>query len=177
MASSLSLASRIFFSYSIALSIAVEIGDKRGEGNRRGHLGGIFIEKARRLPEGPERSQALQDAQESITAAIRLCQKVGDLEKEGTWLMNLGIVFSLEGATDDAIKYFTSALSIAKQRGFSLLTAQTHFNLGATLAPSGQLRAALEHFRSAGVLLYQMRSPLASKADLYVRRLEAMLVK
>lgn len=157
-----------------ALAIAVEIGDKRGEGNRTGHLGGILLAKASRFPPGPEQSETLGGAREHITTAMRLARETGDIEKSGVWHMNLAHVCLLEGHAIEGINQLEEALAIAVAGGFALLEAQTRFNLGSVLARLGQPKAALGHFRASSELLQKMGSPLAAKAEEYVRRLTEM---
>jgi tetratricopeptide (TPR) repeat protein len=158
-----------------ALAIAVEIGDKRGEGNRTGHLGGILLAKAERLPLGSEQSGALKSAREHITTAMRIAEETGDMEKSGSWLMNLGHLSLLEGNVVEGIKQIEAALRVAEIGGFALLEAQARLNLGSTLASQGKLQLALGHFRASYALLRRVRSPLAAKAEAYIIRLNKML--
>jgi tetratricopeptide (TPR) repeat protein len=158
-----------------ALAIAIEVGDKRGEGNRTGHLGGILLAKAKRLPPGHEQTGALESARGHITTAMRIAEETGDAQKAGSWLMNLGHVFLLEGNVVEGIRQFEAAFRVAEIRGFALLEAQARFNLGSVMASQGKLQSALNHFRASSALLRKMGSPLAAQAEAYITRLNEML--
>jgi tetratricopeptide (TPR) repeat protein len=157
-----------------ALGIAVEVGDRRGEGNRTGHLGRLFFERATRLAPGPEQTTMLEIAREHTMTAMRIAQETGDTEKATCWTMNLGLVLSAEGKLAEATKELERALEASKAGGFAMLEAQTHFNLGTTLALQNQLDLAITHLASSSVLLRRMGSPLASHAKAYVERLNEM---
>lgn len=162
-----------------ALAIAVEIDDVRGEGNRTGHLGGILFAKASRLPPGPERSKILNSARELLATALQLAQETGDVEKAGSWEMNLANICMLEGRFTEGITMYEGVLDMAKAKGFARLEAQVRFNLGLALVPIGepQARDALNHFRTSRALLRKMGSPTAAKVETYINRLTDLLAK
>ena len=160
-----------------ALAIAVEIGDIRGEGNRNGHLGGIIIAKAARLSPGSEQSSMLVDSRKLIATALRFAHETGDAEKVGVWEMNLGSICTLEGKFVEGIDQYEMALRIARSGGFARLEAQVRFNLGLALAPMGEPRAALDHFRVSSTLLRAMGSPMTARVETYISRLNDLLAK
>lgn len=158
-----------------ALTIASRIGDKRGEGNRRGHLGGILMAKARQMPAGPEQVRALDNAREHIMAAVDLARETQDPHKIAVWTMNLGSVHALKGDIGAALDLYKQALEVAKAGGFTEVEAQANCNLGSTNVHLRRLDTALAYFRAARLLLRGTQSPILAQAEAYAERLEEML--
>ncbi len=144
-----------------ALAIAREIGDRRGEGNRLGHLGGIIIRRAEKLPAGPERFCLFENAREQINAALRAAQETRDQEKIASWLMNLGATYRHTKDNDRVLALFREALTVATESGFAQVESQIRYNLGTALVECGQLEAALAELRQSGALLDKLGSPRA----------------
>lgn len=158
-----------------ALAIAVEIGDKRGEGNRIGHLGGLLFAKAMNLPSGVERFRALESARKHCSLARDIAQATNDFEKSACWMMNLALIAALEGRISECIKRLEEVLGLIQGRGYGLLEAQVHYNLGDMLDRCGQIESALAHFHKSCVTLKCMGSPMASRTEEHIRRLNATL--
>lgn len=148
-----------------ALEIAREIGDKRGEGNRIGHLGGFQFTKASKLSAGPERSNLLEDARKHLGIAIRLADEIRDAEISATWRMNLANVYAMQCEIGESIKLCEESIRLARTNGFFRVEAQARYNLGLYYRQLGRLEAALEQLELSVVLLDNMHSPLAKRAQ------------
>ena len=154
-----------------SLAIAIELGDRRGEGNRIGHLGGILFAQANELPRDEEQTKLLAEARHKIETALRIAEETSDAEKAGSWLMNLASVSLLEGDPQRAFTEYSRALALAKALGFKRLEAQVRYNLGAMLAKCGALSDAKQHLEACYPLLVEMDSPFA---DITQQRIHAL---
>ena len=133
--------------YEQALTIAREIGDRRGEGSRPGQPGQCLRRPGRdsqghrvlragpghlprdRGPKGRRRSTwatwalAYADLGETRKAieyyeqALTISREIGDRRGEGADLGNLGLAYADLGETRKAIEYYEQALAIAREIG------------------------------------------------------------
>ncbi|MBK9096478.1 MAG: tetratricopeptide repeat protein [Anaerolineae bacterium] len=87
--------------YEGALAISREIGDRRGEGNHLGNLGGAYW--------------ALGETRRGIefaTQALAISREIGDRRGEGNDLANLGIAYKRLGNLNQAHDCWRQALAI-----------------------------------------------------------------
>lgn len=147
-----------------ALAISRRIGDRRGEGNRIGHLAGIKLRRAEKLSVGPERYVLYEEARRLLDDALRLARETRDAEKEACWLMNLAHPGLNFGNSQMRVAYYRQGLSVATVAGFAGVEAQIRYNLAITLAEFNQLHAALEEFNRAAGIFAHLRSPLEISA-------------
>ena len=89
------------FRSSLALAIAREIGDRRGQGNALGNLGNAYSDLG-------EPRKAI----EFYEQALKISKEIGDRRGEGADLGNLGSAYSDLGEPRKAIKFYEQALKI-----------------------------------------------------------------
>jgi tetratricopeptide (TPR) repeat protein len=117
--------------YEDALTIAREIGDRRGEGNRLGNLGNAY----RALGE-------VARAIEYYEQALAIAREIGDRRGEGNSLGNLGNAYSALGEVSRVIEYYEEALAIAREIGDRRGEAFCCWNLGLLYEDADPARAA-----------------------------------
>lgn len=88
--------------YELALSIAVDIGDRQTEGILLGDLGDIY-----------ESLYETEKAIETYEAALRIAREIQDQKQEADHLSNLGLVYIWMGKAREGIEYINQALQIA----------------------------------------------------------------
>ena len=109
-----------------AIEIARETGNRRGEGNRIGHMGGIILAKSIQLDSGIEAKIGVQCAKEKIETALGIARETGDLERAGAWLMNLGNIHVVQGNDRLACEVLQDAVDLGVEAGFGRLEAQSY---------------------------------------------------
>ena len=82
-----------------ALAIAIEIGDRRGEGTTYGNLGNVFYSLGE-----------CQNAKEYHEKALAIAIEIGDRRGEGTRYGNLGSMFASLDEYQNAKEYLEKAL-------------------------------------------------------------------
>ena len=161
-----------------ALAIAIEIGDRQGEGRCYGNLGSVssyfgdyvkaneYLEKALaiaieigdRQGEGSRYgnlgtvSSSLGDyvkANEYLEKALAIAIEIGDREGEGKRYENLGTVFKSLGDYVKANEYLEKALAIAIEIGDRKGEGARYGNLGTVLKSLGDYVKANEYFEKA----------------------------
>ena len=89
-----------------AIEIFQKHGNRSGEGDAYGSLGGVYQNKGE-----------LDRAEELFTRAMDIAQELGDKTRAGHHLGNLGIVYGEKGQQDRAIAHYTQAVDIAREVG------------------------------------------------------------
>jgi len=154
-----------------SIAIAVEVGDKRGEGNRTGHLGRVLFLKAKDLPSSLERDMMLNRAEGYALVAIDSAKITKDPEKAAYALMNFAGIRYLRGSSAESIPILEEALKFAHKARALRAEGQIRLNLGSQLAKLGPDNDALSHLKIAADLLTKMRSPLADIAQIHHQKL------
>jgi tetratricopeptide (TPR) repeat protein len=89
-----------------ALTIAREIGDRRGEGICLSKLGNVYISL-----------RQIEQAMKLYQGSLAIAREIGDRAEEGPRLNALGIIYRLLGQIEQAIDLFEEALTIFREIG------------------------------------------------------------
>ena len=116
------------------MKIAIEIGDRAGEGGAYGNLGN-----------GCYSMGDLRKAVEYHERALKIAIEIGDRAGEGGAYGNLGNTYYLLGDFRIAIEYHERALKIAKEIGDRAGEGRAHGNLGNAYHVLGDFRKAIEY--------------------------------
>ena len=110
-----------------AVSAARETGDRRGEGNALGNLGGAYnrLGDARKTAEYQEQ-------------ALVIARETGDRRGEGAALNNLGLAYADLGDARKAIEFYEQALVIKREIGDRRGEGNALGNLGGCLLSFGR---------------------------------------
>ncbi len=131
------------------LTIAREIGDRRGEGNALGNLGNAYDSLG-------QYQLAIDYHQQRLTIA----REIGDRRGEGNALGNLGIAYQSLGQYQQAINYYQQALTIAREIGDRSGEFYSLNNLAFTYKNLQQIPQALETWQSALALSSPLKFPV-----------------
>ena len=121
-----------------ALAIAIEIGDKRGEGNINGNLGAVFDSRCE-----------YQKAKEYYEEALAIAIEIGDRPGEGTRNRNLGAMFHSLSEYQKAKEYLEKAFAIAIETGDKQGEGDINRILGAVFESLGEYQTAKEYHKKA----------------------------
>ncbi|MBI4726726.1 tetratricopeptide repeat protein [candidate division TA06 bacterium] len=88
-------------------------------------------------------------ARETLDSVLTQAESKGDELITARVLINNGQIFLRGGKTEEAITYFTKALSIYQILKNDKETAQVHGSLGKAFELTGEIPKAIEHYRSA----------------------------
>ena len=129
--SHLDISDVLFNAYEKALAIAIEIGDRRGEGTTYGNLGNVFHSLGE-----------YQNAKEYHEKALAITIEIGDRREEGTTYGNLGSVFHSLDEFQNAKEYHEKALAIAIEIGDRGVEGTTDGKLGKVFDSFGEYQNA-----------------------------------
>lgn len=136
------------------LTIAREIGDRRGEGAALGGLGNVY----RNLGKYEE---ALDFHQQQLVIA----REIGDRNGEGTALINMGATqFKLKKYSESLINNQV-ALEIFQEIGDRSGDAEVFKNLAELHHALGEIEVARQYCQQALVLATELRIPLAAECE------------
>ncbi|RMX48114.1 hypothetical protein pdam_00002607 [Pocillopora damicornis] len=121
-----------------ALAIAIEIGDRKGEGTGYENLGYVFYSLGEH-----------QKAKEYFEKALAIKIEIGNRKGEGTHYGNLGCVFHSLGEHQKAEEYYEKALAIAIDTGNRGTEGRTYGNLGHVFRSLGEYQKAKEYCEKA----------------------------
>ncbi len=121
-----------------ALSIAKEIGDKKGEGISFSHLGSIYYILG-------NYHKAIEIYEQSLSIA----REIGDKKAEGVNLGNLGNAYDNLGDYQKAIEFHEQSLSISRKIGDKKGEGANLGNLGITYDNLGDYQKAIEFYEQA----------------------------
>ncbi|CAH3043802.1 unnamed protein product [Pocillopora meandrina] len=137
-----------------ALAIAIEIGDRSGEGTTCGNLGKIgnrYGEETTYTNLGSVFGSLgeYHKAKEYHEKALAIAIEIGDRSGEGTTCGNLGSVFDSLGEYRKAKEYHEKALAIAIEIGNRYGEGTTYTNLGSVFHSLGECQKAKEYHEEA----------------------------
>ncbi|MFH1014332.1 MAG: tetratricopeptide repeat protein [Nitrospirota bacterium] len=161
--------------YEQALEIAQDIGDKLGEGNRLGNLGLAYCSLGEYLsplhePHFQTKSTHLDlfernntewtrwnalckslyaKANNHLAQALKISRDIGDKQREGIHLGNLGLVYNSLGRYSTAIKYHKKALEISQDTGYKRGEGNHLGSLGIAYSSLGDYPKAIEYYKKA----------------------------
>jgi len=115
------------------LTIAREIGDRRGEGAALGNLGIAYYSLGRY-------EEAIDFYQQRLTIA----REIGDRQGEGNALGNLGVAYNSLGRYEEAIDFHQQYLTIAREIGDRLGEGTALGNLGIAYHSLGRYEEAID---------------------------------
>ena len=121
-----------------ALAIAIEVGDRKGEGTTCGHLGIVFHSLG-------EYQKAREYQEKALAIVIEICDRKG----EETTCGHLGTVFRSLGECQRAKEYQEKALAIAIEIGDRQGEGTTYGNLGSVFDSLGEYQNAKEYHEKA----------------------------
>ena len=121
-----------------ALAIAIEIGDRGGEGTTYGNLGSVFHSLGE-----------YQNAKEYYEKALAIAIEIGDRRGEGRFNGNLGNVFYSLGEYQKAKEYYEKALAIAIEIGDRRGEGVIYGNFGNVFHSLGKYQRAKEYYEKA----------------------------
>ena len=115
-------------------------------------------------------------AEDCMRRAQAIWEKIGNREKLGTCLNNLGRICEERGQLAEGIALHRKALAMRQQaQGEHEDTAFSHGNLGVALATAGQWAEAEEHLRAAVDMYERLGKGECPEAQGYRRNLEICL--
>ena len=116
------------------MKIAIEIGDRAGEGGTYGNLGNAY------------RSQGdFRKAVEYLEKHLKIAIEVGDRVGEGEAIGNLGSAYKSLGDFQKAIEYHEKYLKIAKEIGYRAGEGRAYSSLSNPYLSQGDFRKAIEY--------------------------------
>ncbi|PFX11633.1 Tetratricopeptide repeat protein 28 [Stylophora pistillata] len=121
-----------------ALDIAIEIGDKQGEGASYGNLGSVYYTLG-----------DYKTAKEYHDKGLAIAIETGDKEKEVTSNRNLGILFRSLGEYSKAKDYYMKAFAIAEEIGDRKKECANYLSLGFLYHQLSKNKVAKEYFDKA----------------------------
>ncbi|CAH3141516.1 unnamed protein product, partial [Pocillopora meandrina] len=121
-----------------ALAIAIEIGDRKGEGTSNGNLGNVFHSLCQ-----------YQKAKEYYEKALAIDIEIGNRPGEGPIHGNLGKVFHSQGEYQKAKEYYERALAISIEIGDRHGKGRLNGNLGNVFHSLGEYQKAKEYYEKA----------------------------
>ena len=124
------------------LSIAKEVGDRRGKGSAYLHIGDVH----KSLGDVPR-------AMEYYKQGLRNAEEIGDSFVQGQAYCRLGNCYRKLHDLKEAIECYKKHLSMAEEIGETMSEACAHTDLGHSFLQSHSLNEALKHFR-CGVKIY-----------------------
>ncbi len=117
-----------------SLEIARDIGDRKGEADARGHLGGLCWSLGR-----------YEEAREHDERRLAIACEIGDRVGEATATGGLALVFVELGRYEEARKHHSRSLAIARQIGDRLGEGVATGNLGVVAACQSRYDEAIRH--------------------------------
>ena len=136
--------------FSLALALAQQLGDRRGEGLAMGDLGGLYRGQGR-----------MQEAQEHLAVALAIHREVGNRSAEGATSNTLGYLLSELGQIDEAFGHHEQALAILREVGNRVGESSVLNSLGVRYAEQGRLAEAATHFEQALAISHEVGDRLA----------------
>jgi tetratricopeptide (TPR) repeat protein len=187
--------------YQLALVIAQEIRDRRGEGSILGNLGSAYAKLGETRRAIDFYQQALVIAQEIgnrdsegtifgslglayaalgetrraikfYEQALAITQEIGDRHGEGIHLANLGLAHAALDEAQRAIDFYLQALGIAQEIGDRRGQGNRLFNLAITHAKLGNIPIAIICTERALAIFVAIESPLVDKAQELLAKLQ-----
>jgi tetratricopeptide (TPR) repeat protein len=146
---------RAVICYEQALTIAREVGDRRGEGEALGSLG-IALR-------GSEQAERVIELHEEAIASAR---EIGDRRIEGIWLGHLGIDHRNLGQVERAIELYEEALAIAREIGDRRNEGVSLGSLGIAYHSLGQIERAINLHEKALAVAQEIGDRRAEQARL-----------
>ena len=134
------------------MEIAIEIGDRAGEGGAYGNLGNAYKSLG-------DFRKAIEYHQKDLKIAI----EIGDRTGEGGAYGNLGNAYQSLGDFRKAIEYYEKDLKIAIEIGDRAKEAASYHNIGNGYSELGQFDIAVDNFVSALGVFNTLRSLLKSE--------------
>ena len=134
------------------MNIAIEIGDRRGEGKAFGNLGNAYISLS-------DYQKAIENHEKHLTIAI----KIGDRHGEGSGYGCLVTAYISMGNYLEAIKYLEKGLQIAIEIGDRRGEGASYHNIGSAYFSLEQFENAVDNFVSAVNTFNSLRSLFKSK--------------
>jgi len=131
-----------------ALTIARQMGDRRGEGNALGNLGNAY----HRLGDHPK-------AMGYHEQALTISRQIGDRQGEGATLGNLGLAYHRLGDYPKAMGYHEQHLAVARQIGDRQGEGNALGNLGLAYGRLGDYAQAISCLVAASLIYRQILSP------------------
>ncbi len=125
-----------------ALKIDKEIGFRKGEANRLGNIGLIYLV-----------NKDLDQALKYLQDALEINKEIGFKEGEAYDLGNIGVIHRHSGNLDEALKYFKEASKIDRENGFKGHEVMDLRNIGAIYRAKGDLQMAKDYFEKAQKIL------------------------
>jgi tetratricopeptide (TPR) repeat protein len=125
-------------SFTEALRLRREIGDKKGIGDTLIDLGGFYQGRGQ-----------YDDALKLIKESLQIQREVGNQNYEALCLNNIGNVYLAKSQYEDALTYFDRALQLREKLKISSDIAETLHNLAETSSKTGQYEQALAYYLRA----------------------------
>ena len=138
--------------------IAIEIGDRAGEGGAYGNLGNAY-----------ERLGDFRKAMEYHEKCLKIAIEVGDRAREGQAYGNLGNAYDSLGDFRKAIEYHEKCLKIAIEIGHRVGEGEAYHNIGNEYSWLRQFDIAVDNFWSAVSVFNTLRSLLKSESNLKMK--------
>jgi diguanylate cyclase (GGDEF)-like protein len=120
-----------------SLKIRQEIGDKEGEATSYINIGELHA-----------KSSDLNHALVNYYKGLEISREIGDRFLQATVLYDIGALYARQGNHSGAKTHLEHALSIAKDIGAKEVVYKAHQSLSESCEASGDLPAALLHFKS-----------------------------
>ena len=136
------------------MNIAIEIGDRKGEGAAYGNLGNTY--------------DSLGDYRKALEyheKYLEITLEISDRDGEGTAYGNLGTAYYSLGDARKAIEYHEKSLKIAIEIGARRQEVMAYHNIGVVYFFLKQFEKAVGNFVCAVEALNTLRSCLKSKDD------------
>ena len=130
-------------------NIAIELGDRTGEGYALSYLGDTF-----------HRLGSLMEALEYHERSLKIFKELGDRVGEEKAYGSLGRVYRSLGDFKKAIEYHKLQLRIAKEKGMRADEACANYELGCSSESEGSEMVALEYYKSSARLFEEIRADL-----------------
>jgi tetratricopeptide (TPR) repeat protein len=144
-----------------ALTVAQEIGDRRGEGVYLGNLGSAYHDLGE-----------VEKAIKYYEKALEIAREIGDRRGEGNHLGNLGIAYGDLGEVEKAIEYYEKALEIAREIGDRRGEGARLNNLGVAFEDMENYDLALACYLLARKIRGEIRDPEIERAENNISELQ-----
>ena len=120
--------------YEKRLKIAIEVGDRGGEGTAYGNLGNAYYSLG-----------DYQKAIEYLEKSLKITMEIGNRDRDGRAYGNLGFAYLSLGDYRKAFEYLEKFLKIVMEIGDQCAEGRAHLNLGNAYQLLGDYRKAIEH--------------------------------
>jgi len=138
-----------FLNHNAALKLRQEIGDQQGIAGSYNNIGLIHYEVAARVRAGSNNPDSvreeLNNALKNYLSALELQEQIGDKDGKAATLISLGLVHTQLNKLAAAKKYFTEAISIAKETGSNERLKEAYIGLVVLDSTEGNYRSAFVH--------------------------------